>query len=312
MNRAIVSKVSQTIGRETRRCRRSASTLKILVVDGYQQKSRDEFEKVGLPFAADLYKKMLENQAPAGWALDFHTIYPCAAGFDVPEGDFLSNFDGACFTGSSMSAYSEEEDCTRQVEIMRRLFQNDVSCFGSCWGIQIAAVALDGKVELNPKGREVGVGRKIMLTVEGQKHPMFDGKKTVFEAFMSHSDEVTRVPTGATITAGNDHSSVQAMSVPHGSTESWFVQYHPEYDLRYFAGLIATRKERMTSMGFFKNAADIDTYVAELYSLHDDQDLKHIRWKYGIDEDMLDDDIKQREVRNWLRFISKTPTSASS
>ena len=35
------------------------------------------------------------------------------------------------------------------------------------------------------------------------------------------------------------------MSVVSGGTESWFVQYHPEYDLDYYAGLIATRVERM-------------------------------------------------------------------
>jgi len=245
---------------------------------------------------------MLRKQAPKGVELDFETISPCTEGFVMPDNRDLSNFDGACFTGSSMSAYSEEDDCRRQVQIMQLLFENHITTFGSCWGIQIAAVALNGTVELNPRGREVGIGRKVSLTAEGRDHPMFAGKKAVFEAFMSHSDEVTKVPSAAVVTAGNDHSSVQAMSVRHGETESWFVQYHPEYDFRYFAGLIATRKERMTSMGFFQTPEDIDTYVEELYALHDDPELKHIRWKYGIDEDMLNDDIKQREVRNWLRY----------
>ena len=56
---------------------------------------------------------------------------------------------------------------------MARTFETGVSSFGSCWGLQIAAVACGGKVELNPNGREVGVGRKVMLSGEGRDHPMF-------------------------------------------------------------------------------------------------------------------------------------------
>jgi GMP synthase (glutamine-hydrolysing) len=63
--------------------------------------------------------------------------------------------------------------------------------------------------------------------------------------FPDCSDEVTRVPHGALVTAGNDHSKIQAMAVTHNGTESWYVQYHPEYDFAYYAGLIAMRKERM-------------------------------------------------------------------
>jgi GMP synthase (glutamine-hydrolysing) len=69
---------------------------------------------------------------------------------------------------------------------MKDTFACGVSSFGSCWALQIAAVALGGKVELNPKGREVGIGRKVSMTPEGRAHPMFAGKKSVFECFMSH------------------------------------------------------------------------------------------------------------------------------
>ena len=108
-------------------------------------------------------------------------IFPCTEAYEAPSAATLSSFDGACFTGSSMSAYSEDDDCLRQVDLMKQLFDNRVSSFGSCWGIQIAAVALGGTVELSPKGREVGIGRKVSLTAEGRSHPMFAGKKAVFE-----------------------------------------------------------------------------------------------------------------------------------
>jgi len=42
------------------------------------------------------------------------------------------------------------------------------------------------------------------------------------------------------------------MCVARAGVESWFVQYHPEYDLEYFSRLIGTRTKRMVSQGFFR------------------------------------------------------------
>ena len=59
----------------------------------------------------------------------------------------------------------------------------------------------------------------------------------------------------------------------------------------------------MTDMGFFLKEDDIDIYVQELYDLHENPELKHVKWKYGIDNDMMDSNVKRREVRNWLRYV---------
>jgi len=79
---------------------------------------------------------------------------------------------------------------TKQIELTHQCFDKQVPCFGSCWGLQIIAQAAGAKVELNPRGREYGIGRKISLTSEGRAHAMFEGKKSTFDAFISHSDEV--------------------------------------------------------------------------------------------------------------------------
>ena len=56
-------------------------------------------------------------------------------------------------------------------------------------------------------------------------------------------------------------------------------------------------------MGFFSSEAQIDDYVEELTQLHADGSRKDIRWKYGIDDDLINSDIKQVEVRNWIRML---------
>lgn len=132
------------------------------------------------------------------------------------------------------------------------------------------------------------------------------GKKSAFEVFESHSDEVTELPEGGVLLAGNDHTRVQAMAVDRNGTSSWFVQYHPEYDLQYFSSLIRIRTERMTSMGFFKKEEDVGVYCDELNELHVDPARLDLLWKYGIDSDIIDVGIKQAEVKNWVAHLSAT------
>lgn len=293
----------------TPRLARAASTaprtLKILIVDGYAQRSRDEFEANGMPLASSLYEQMIRWNAPAGVDLQFDRVLPCSSDYEAPTDDELRGYDGCCFTGSSYSANDDVEDVHRQVELMGRTFACGVSSFGSCWGLQIAAQALGGAgaVGLSPKGREVGVGRKIALTPEGRAHPMFWNKPTVFEAFESHSDEVVVVPAGGVVLASNDHCRVQAMAVVHNNVESWFVQYHPEYNLSYYSQLIGIRVKRMCDMGFFQKPEDVAAYVQELQALHADPTRKDLLWKYGIGSDMMDQDSRQTEVRNWIKFV---------
>jgi GMP synthase (glutamine-hydrolysing) len=297
-------------------CRRPASTastaarptrrLRILIVDGYAEASRREFATVGLPLASVLYSEMILSQVPRDVVVDFETVFPCTPDYTAPREEWLAQFDGCCFTGSSYSAYDDCDDVTRQIDLLNATFESGVSSFGSCWGLQVAAVAMGGTVELSQKGREVGIGRKIALTQEGRGHPMFAGKKTAYEAFMSHGDEVTRIPREAVVLSGNDHTRVQAMSVTKNGVESWFVQYHPEYNLSYYAGLIGTRGERMIGMGFFHSPEDHQKYVDDMTDLSQDPERKDLRWKYGIDDDLISNDIKQAEVRNWLKLLLTT------
>lgn len=282
----------------------SVKPLKILIADGYATDTNKGFDAVGMPRASTLYQQLLTRNVPRGVAIEFVTVSPTNADWKPLTADYLKQFDGCAFTGSSLSVYQDHPDVTKQLDLYRAASDVGVSLFGSCWGLQVAAVALGGKVELNPRGREVGPGRKIALTEAGRGHPMYSGKKHVFEAYESHSDEVTRPPEGALVLAGNDRSSVQSMVVTRQGVESWFVQYHPEYDLKYYAMLIGSRRQRMIDMGFFNSTSSFDQYVSELLELHHNPDRKDIAWKYGFDlRDMTGKDVKEAEPRNWLRYL---------
>lgn len=87
--------------------------------------------------------------------------------------------------------------------------------YGSCWAAQIAVMAANGHCGKNPRGREMGIARKIALSPEGRAHPMFEGKPTVFDAFTSHNDEITHISPGGLHLAGSDFTSVQAVAIRH-------------------------------------------------------------------------------------------------
>ena len=106
--------------------------------------------------------------------------------------------------------------------------------------------------------------------------------------------------------ATNEHTRVQAYSINYKGVDSWFVQYHPEYELGYYAQLINSRKDRMISSGFFQTEKDFHSYVNDLLTLHEDRDRLDLKWKYGIDNDVLDPMVKETETRNWLKSLLLT------
>jgi GMP synthase (glutamine-hydrolysing) len=166
-------------------------------------------------------------------------------------------------------------------------------------------VAAGGKVAPNPKGREMGLARKVHLTDEGRKHPMYGGKPMVFEGYISHDDHVVELPAGAVLLASNEFSRVQAVAVQHEKGVFWATQYHPEYDLHEVARLIVAREERLIHHGFFKDHEDLTRFVQDLETLHANPARKDLRWKYAIDDHVLDETIRQKEFSNWLATVVK-------
>jgi GMP synthase (glutamine-hydrolysing) len=183
------------------------------------------------------------------------------------------------------------------------VFATGLPGFGSCWAAQLAAVVTDGACSANALGREMGIARKIYLTDEGRAHPMYEGKPGVFDAFTSHTDEISLLPSTALKLASSRFCNVQAITVRQRDTEFWGVQYHPEYNLQEMARLTFCRIPRLLGMGFFQDEAAALRHVDDLQTLHDDPTRKDLRWKLGIDADVLNPDIRSVEARNWIRKL---------
>ena len=270
---------------------------RFLVVDGYSRAGRDELAAGGASLAGDLYTAMLRRFVP-GAGVD--VVFPADGDASLPAGADLAAYDGIAWTGCSLTVFDEDPRVARQIAFCRAAFAAGVPSFGSCWAVQIAVVAAGGLCRANPRGREMGLARKIQLTPEGRGHPLYAGKANVFDAFISHVDEVTHLPSTAVLLASNRFTQVQAASVTFENGTFWGLQYHPEYDLHEMARLIYCRRDKLTGLGFFPDEDQALAYVDRLEALHQDPTRHDIAWALGIDDDVMRPEIRQCEVGNWV------------
>ena len=279
------------------------SGLHLLVLDAYAPEGRAALRSAGGTEAGDLYAGLLRRLAPTA---SVDVVYPADPDPQLPRGAALSHYDGAVWTGSSLSIVEADDPrVRRQIDFARGAYAAGLPSFGSCWAAQVAVAAAGGRCAPNPKGREFGVSRRIALSEAGRKHPMFRGKPAVFDAFTSHADEVAELGDGATLLASNGWSHVQAVSVESGPGLFWAVQYHPEYDCHEVASLCRLRAGELVRQGTFPDTAAAESYADGLDALHGDPARSDLAAELGIGPDLLDETRRTREVRNWLETLRR-------
>lgn len=275
--------------------------LKILITDGNTAEANEMSRAVGCDLGAERYAQEIKRMFPN---IHLETIFPADSDAFLPSGTSIGDFDGMVLGGSGLHAFDTAPEVTRQVDLMKSAFDAGLSVLGSCWGLQIAAAATGGSVAKSPRGREVGIARKISLTNAGAGHGLYADKPAVFDSPCIHYDEVTHLPTGAVILAANPHSAVQAAVIRKGSGVFWGMQYHPEFDLPHLAGLNRRYADAMVNEGYFKDMEDLENYSARLEALHQNPSRLDLRWQLGIDDDVIDPDQRCLEIRNWVLSLS--------
>jgi len=273
-------------------------SLRLLVLDAYTQDGRRALRDAGGTEAGRLYARMLRRLAPTA---RIEIAYPADPAPALPDDASLREFDGIAWTGSSLTIHRDDDPrVRRQIEFAQAAYRAGVPSFGSCWAAQLAVVAAGGRCAASPRGREFGVARCIELSAAGRSHPLYTHKPERFDGFTSHQDEVVELATSASLLASNDWSRVQAVSVEHAAGRFWAVQYHPEYDPHEVASLCRIRADELVGQGRFVDHGAARDYVERLEALHADPDEVEIAADLGIGRDLLDPDVRTREVRNWL------------
>lgn len=280
--------------------------MRLLVIDAYDAAGRRSLVGEGVTPAGELYARALAAENPG---LEINVLRFGESGENWPEE--LRRYAGIVWTGSNLTVHRPDAAVTSHLEFARAAFAAGVAQFGSCWAIQLAAVAAGGECARNPRGREFGIGRGITATDAGRRHPLLRGRPPVYEAFVSHEDMVVALPPGAELLAGNEFCAVQALSVRHRRGSFWAVQYHPEYDFHEIARLAALRREQLVREVRFADDAEADAFVADFTALHRDADDQMLRRRHAVAPDVLEPTIRRTEIRNWLQCLARGELDAT-
>ncbi len=272
-------------------------SLRFLILEGNTHGVREAYRAGQGVTPAEGYGNVLLGIAGAG---SYDILHAADAVASLPRGAQFSDYDAAVITGSALNLWQQAPEAMRQVEVARAIFRANTPFFGSCWGLQVAAVAAGGDVKPNPRGREMGFARRIMPNAAGFAHPLLEGRPVVFDAPCSHEDEVVTLPPEATLLASNGMSEVQAAEFRYQGGSFWGVQYHPEYSFADLAFLTDRLMPSLIEEGFFASEAEKSAYVADLLSLDKAPATQHIAWRHALGPDVTDFAQRVTELRNFI------------
>ena len=146
----------------------------------------------------------------------------------VVEGEFpasVHDADGWLITGSRHGVYEDHAWIPPLEQFIRDSFAARVPVVGICFGHQIVAQAMGGKVERHAGGWAVGATDYD-----------FGGETIRLNAW--HRDQVVQAPPGAKVIASNDFCTNAALLY---DDRALTVQAHPEFRPEFVDGLMKTR-----------------------------------------------------------------------
>lgn len=176
--------------------------------------------------------------------------------FDTPHFEplVIAAYD-ALFVGGASEASVLEPENYPFVDSCIRLLQHcmdiDLPVFASCFGFQLAVLALGGTIIRDRKDFEMGTP-PITLTAEAAIDPVFASTPNGFRAVSVHKERAVELPTNADLLAYTD-ACIHAFRVR--DRRFWAFQFHPEVDR-------ATLVKRLTI--FKANYTDGDDHLDEV------------------------------------------------
>ncbi len=129
------------------------------------------------------------------------------------------NIKGVILSGSPASVNAENSPYVNVLEIASK-----VPVLGICYGAQLTAHTLGGKVE-NSDMREYG---RAQLNIKDHACPIFKNITNHPQVWMSHADTITQLPNDAVIIADTDTIPIAAYQITTLENPIYALQFHPE------------------------------------------------------------------------------------
>ena len=163
--------------------------------------------------------------------------------YAVVDGAFpggVDDADGWLITGSKHGAYEDHNWIPPLEQLIRDIYADGRPMIGVCFGHQIVAQALGGKVA------KFGGGWSV-----GHRSYEINGETMHFNAW--HQDQVVDLPDGAEVIGSNDFCAHAALLYDNRILT---IQPHPEFDAEVIDLLIRTRGPGVVPEDLLKAAND--------------------------------------------------------
>jgi GMP synthase (glutamine-hydrolysing) len=159
---------------------------------------------------------------------------------------------GVVVTGSSALVTDREDWSERTGAWLADVLEAGTPLLGICYGHQLLAHALGGRVDHNPLGREIGTIR-LELAPAAAADPLLGVLGDAESVHATHVQSVTELPPGARRLASSRGDPNQAFAL---GERAWGVQFHPEFDADVIAAYLAARREIIRSEGLDPEALE--------------------------------------------------------
>ena len=147
-----------------------------------------------------------------------HSVYSVILRCDTPAREIARlKPRGIILSGGPASVYAKNAPLPD-----RRIFELGVPMLGICYGVQLFAQFLGGRVEKGLK-REYGKGT---LRVTDKFCPLFANLPEILQVWNSHGDKLTKLPRGFKPVAVTENSEYAA--IENRARKFFGLQFHPE------------------------------------------------------------------------------------
>ena len=145
-------------------------------------------------------------------------VYSVILRYDTPAAEIAAlKPSGLILSGGPSSVYAKDAPLPD-----RAIFDLKIPVLGICYGVQLFAHYLGGRVEKGQK-REYGKGT---LTVKDGFCPLFANLPESLQVWNSHGDKLTKIPRGFKSVAVTENSDFAA--IENRPRKLFGLQFHPE------------------------------------------------------------------------------------